>query len=62
MINMKYRTVILPVVYGCQTRSLTLREVHRPRQFESRALKRIFDSRRDEITEDWRLHNEELLT
>jgi hypothetical protein len=43
-----YKTIILPVVlYGCETWSLTLREEHRLRVFESRVLKRIFGSKRD---------------
>ena len=52
----------LPVVlYGCETWSLTLREERRLRVFENRALRRIFGSKRDELTGDWRkLHNEEL--
>jgi len=38
-----YRTIILPfVLYGCATWSVTLREKHRLRVFENRALKRIF--------------------
>jgi hypothetical protein len=42
--------------------SITLREEHRLRVFdENRVLRRIFGSRRDEVTGDWRkLHNEEL--
>jgi hypothetical protein len=57
-----YKTVILPVVlYGCETWSLTLREEHRLRVFENRVLRRIFGSKRGEVTGDWRkLHNEEL--
>jgi len=57
-----YRTIILPVVlYGCVTRSLTLREVRRLRVFENRVLRRIFGPKRDEVTAEWRkLHNEEL--
>jgi hypothetical protein len=57
-----YKTIILPVVlYGCETWSLTLREEHRLRVFENRVLRRIFWSKRDEVTGDWRkLHNEEL--
>jgi len=56
-----YRTIILPVVlYGCETRSLTLREERRLRVFENRVL-RVFGSKRDEVTGEWRkLHNEEL--
>jgi hypothetical protein len=57
-----YRTIILPVVlYGCETWSLTLREVSRLRVFENRVLMRIFGPMRDEVTEEWRkLHYEEL--
>jgi hypothetical protein len=52
-----YRTIILPVVmYGRETWSLTLREVHR-----LRVLRRIFSPKGDEVTGGWRkLHNEEL--
>jgi hypothetical protein len=52
-----YRNIILPVIlYGCETLSLTLREVLR-----LRVLGRIFGPKRDEITGEWRkLHNEEL--
>ena len=37
-----YRTIILPVLYGCDTWSLTFKEEHRLRVFEYRVLKRIF--------------------
>jgi hypothetical protein len=48
-----YRTII--------TWSLTLREERRLRVFESRVLKRLFGSMRDEVTGEWRkLRNEEL--
>jgi len=55
-INVKiYRTIILPVVlYGCETWSLTLREERRLRVFENRVLKRIFGSKRDEVTREWK--------
>ena len=62
-LNIKiYRTIILPVVlYGCQTWSLTLREERRLRAFENMVLRRIFVSKRDGVTGEWRkLHNEEL--
>jgi len=36
-----YRTVILPVFYGCETWSLRLREEHRLRVFGNRVLSRI---------------------
>jgi hypothetical protein len=46
-----YKTIILPfVLYGCETWSVTLREQHRLREFESRALRRIFGPKRDEVT------------
>ena len=56
------RTIILPVVlYGCETWSLTLRELRKLRVFENMVLRRIFGPRRDEVTGKWRrLHNEEL--
>jgi hypothetical protein len=64
-INVKikiYKTIILLVVlYGCKTWSVTLREEHRLRVFKNRVLRRIFGPNRDEVTEDWRkLHNKEL--
>jgi len=45
-----YRTIILPVLYGCETWSVTLREVRRLRVFENRVLRRIFGPKRDEVT------------
>ena len=57
-----YRTIILLIVlYGCETWSLTRREERRLRLFENMVLRRIFGPRRDEVTGEWgRLHNEEL--
>jgi hypothetical protein len=57
-----YGTIILSVVlYGFETRSLTLREERRMRVFENRVLRRIFGPKKDEVTEEWRnLNNEEL--
>jgi len=57
-----YRTIILLVVlYGCETWSITLREERRLRMFENRVLRGIFGPKRDKITGEWRkLHNEEL--
>ena len=46
-----YKTIILPVVlYGCETRSLTLREEHRLWVFENEVLRKIFGAKKDEIT------------
>jgi hypothetical protein len=56
-----YRNVVLPVLCGCETWSLTLREEQRLRVFENRVLRRIFGPKRDEVTGEWRrLRNEEL--
>jgi hypothetical protein len=49
------------VLYGPETWSLTLWDEHKLRVFESRMLRRIFGSKRDEVKGEWRrLHNEEL--
>jgi hypothetical protein len=46
-----YKTILLPVVlYGCETWSLILREEHGMRMIENRVLRRIFGSKRDEMT------------
>jgi hypothetical protein len=46
------------VKLGCSQR-----EECRPRVFKNRALRRIFGSKRDEVTAKWRrLHNKELYT
>jgi hypothetical protein len=45
-------------LYGYETWSLTLREEHRLRVFENRVLRRIFGTKRDEVTGEWRkLHS-----
>jgi hypothetical protein len=50
-----YRTVILLVVLnGCETWSLTLREERRLRVFENRVLRRISGPKRDEVTGECR--------
>jgi hypothetical protein len=54
-----YGTIILSVVYGCETWSLIWREERRLRVFQNRVLRRIFGPKRDEVTGEWRrLHNE----
>jgi hypothetical protein len=56
-----YKTILPVVLYGYKIWSLTLREECILRVFENRVLRRIFGSKRDEVTGDWRmLHNEEL--
>jgi hypothetical protein len=56
-----YKSIILLVVlYGCETWSLTSRQEHRLRVFENKVLRRISGPKRDEVTGGWRkLHNEE---
>jgi hypothetical protein len=48
-------------MYGCETWSLALREEHRLRVFDKRVQRKIFGSKGDEVTWEWRkLHYEEL--
>jgi len=51
-LNIKiYRTIILSVaLYGCETWYLTLKEGRRLRVYDNRVLRRIFGSKRDEVT------------
>jgi hypothetical protein len=52
---------VIAVLYGCETWSLTLREVRRLRVFETSMLRMMFGPKWDEVTGDLRrLHNEEL--
>jgi hypothetical protein len=64
-VNIKIRKTaiiaIFPVLNGCETWCLTLKEEHRLRVFENRVLRRIFEPKGGEVTGGWRqLHNEEL--
>jgi hypothetical protein len=56
------KTMILPVaLYGCETWLLTLREEHRLRVFENRALRKLYGPKRDGVKGELRnLHNGEL--
>jgi len=48
-----YRNIMLPgVLYGCETWSLALREERNLRVFENMAYRKIFEPRRDEVTEN----------
>ena len=49
-----YKTIILPVLYGCETWSLALRDEQRLRVFKNRVLRRVFVPKRDEVTGEWR--------
>jgi hypothetical protein len=54
-------TILLVVLYECETCSLTLREERGLKVFENRVLRRIFGPKMDEIIGSWRkLQNEEL--
>ena len=53
--------LLLVVLCGCETWSLTLREERRLREFENKVVRNIFGAKRDEITGEWRkLYNAEL--
>jgi hypothetical protein len=50
-----YKSITLPgVLYGCETWSITLKEIYEMGVFENRVLKRIFGQRRNEIIGWWR--------
>jgi hypothetical protein len=44
-----YKTIILPLLYRCETWSLTLREEHRLTVLQNRVLTRIFRPEREEV-------------
>jgi hypothetical protein len=48
--NKIHRTMILPVLYGCETWSLTLKEEHSLRMSQNKVPREIFVPERDEIT------------
>ncbi|KAJ4451009.1 hypothetical protein ANN_02445 [Periplaneta americana] len=51
------------VLYACETWTLTLREEQRLRVFENKVLRKIFETKWDEVRGEWRkLHNAELHT
>jgi hypothetical protein len=49
-----YKTIILLVLYGCETWSLTLEVEHKLRVFENMVLRRIFGPKREEVTGGWK--------
>ena len=56
-----YKTIILSVLcYGFRTLCVTLREKRRLRVFENRVLRRIFGPQKDDVTEEWRMHDYDL--
>ena len=53
--------ILSVVLYGCETRSVTLRKRRRLRVFENRVLRRVFGYKKDEVKLEWRrLHIEEI--
>ena len=53
--------ILLVVLYGYGTLSLTLREEHMLRVFENSVLVKVFGPKTHEVTRTWRrLHNEKL--
>jgi hypothetical protein len=60
-INIYKSIILLVVLYGCETWSVTLKEERGLRVSENRVLRRIFGPKREEVGGGWRrLHNEEL--
>jgi hypothetical protein len=54
--------ILLVVLCGCETWSLTLREECRLRVFDGRVLRRLFVTKRDEIIAGWgKLHSVDLI-
>ena len=45
-----YKTTILPVLYGCETWSFTLREESKLSVFETRLLRRVFAPKGEKVT------------
>jgi hypothetical protein len=53
--------ILLVVLYGCENKSLAMKEEHRLRTFDKKVLKNIFGLKRGGVTEEWRrLRIEEL--
>jgi hypothetical protein len=48
-----YRTIYVPVVYGCEFLSVTSWGKHRLRAFENRVLKKILGPKWEEVTGKW---------
>ena len=53
-VKIRRTIILLDVVCGCETRSLTMREKRGLRVFENRVLSRIFGPKSDEVTGEWR--------
>jgi hypothetical protein len=60
MIKIYKTEILLVVLYGCETWSLTFRKEHRPRVSEKRVSRKIFGPKREEDRLWRKLHNNEL--
>ena len=49
-----YKTILPVLLYGCETWSHTLRGEHRLRVLENQVFRKIFGTKRYEITGEWR--------
>jgi hypothetical protein len=56
-----YKTMILHVLYGCDTWSLILGDLNKLRVLESGMLRGIFGPGRNEVTRGWRKHHNKSL-
>jgi hypothetical protein len=53
--------ILFVVLHACKTLSRSLGDGHKLRVYENRVLRRIFGSKRDEVTGEWKKpQNEEL--
>jgi len=60
-IKIRITIILLVVLYGCESWSVTLREEHKLRVSENRVQRRIFGPKREKVTWEGRIHhNEEL--
>jgi hypothetical protein len=60
-ISMYMTRILLVVLYGCETWSLTLREYHRLRIFYNGVLRKIFGPKGYVLTGEWKkLHSDQL--
>jgi len=56
-----YRTIIFPVLCGCETWPVAVREERRLRVFKNGVLRKIFGPERDEVMREFRgLYSEDL--
>jgi 2-polyprenyl-3-methyl-5-hydroxy-6-metoxy-1,4-benzoquinol methylase len=61
MIKIYGTIILLFILCGCETWSLTLKEERRLSMCENVVLNRIFGAKRDEVTGEWRIQHSEKL-